>query len=311
VPGFKLSTKEKSIMRCFFACALVGMLVGCTDAVSKKTDEHAKSLDPVVRQTPAASDSAAKPASGNATEAPMGNKPAGGGGGESTTGGDSMVAQRNNDAAGNQATAASAPRSPLDRIIDKYVDSGIDGVVDVTTDSNGGITKVVIVGAAPISTVLGAADGLLTARREARLRAAGKFRQFLKEKVSIEEKTETERVVKLETGEKGGDLTESGKKISKNTEKYQTVSEGMVKGLQVLGYKTVSLNPKEKVYVMICGWDAATSKAVSGLAKDLDSDDATGGDKGADSKERRTLPDQQGVAPGADKFFGNDKKPPF
>ena len=37
-----------------------------------------------------------------------------------------------------------------------------------------------------------------TARNEARLRAVGKFRQFLKEKVSIVETTKTERILKLE-----------------------------------------------------------------------------------------------------------------
>jgi hypothetical protein len=280
-------------MRCLCAGLVAFLVAGCTDAAAKKSNEQAKSVEPVVKTAPAAASGDAKPASDGA--------------GQSVSGGGAAVAKQGDAPVKDQATAATAPKSPLDAIIDKYVDSGIDGVVDVMQDKNGAITKVVIVGAAPISTVLGAADGLLTARREARLRAAGKFRQFLKEKVSIEEKTETERVVKLETKETGGDLTESGKKISKNTEKYQTVSEGMVKGLQVLGFKTVSLNEKEKVYVMICGWDSATSKAVSGLAKDLDSDDGTSADKGEMSKERRKLPDQQGTAPGADKFF---TKPP-
>jgi hypothetical protein len=279
-------------MRCLRAGVIAFLLVGCTDAAAKKTNEQAKSLEPAVKTVPAAGADA---------------KPTGPAAGATASAGGSTVAQRGEGPAGDQTAPAAAPKSPMDAIIDKYVESGIDGVVDVMQDKNGTINKVVIVGAAPISTVLGAADGLLTARREARLRAAGKFRQFLKEKVSIEEKTETERVVKLETKETGGDLTESGKKISKNSEKYQTVSEGMVKGLQVLGYKTVSLNEKEKIYVMICGWDAATSKAVTGLAKDLDSDEGAGADKGESSKERRKLPDQQGTAPGADKFFG---KPP-
>jgi hypothetical protein len=177
------------------------------------------------------------------------------------------------------------------------------------------VSKVVIVSAVPITTVLGAADGLMTARREARLRAAGKFRQFLKEKVNIEEKSESERIVKLES-EKGSDLTESGKKISKFSDKYQTVSEGMVKGLQTLGYKTVSLNPKEKVYVMVCGWDAATSKAVDNLANELDKDmdKKDSQSKGTESpEERRKLDDQHAVTPAGSKFFDkppSDKKDP-
>jgi hypothetical protein len=207
------------------------------------------------------------------------------------------------------------PTSPeeakLSKIIDQYVDSGIDGVVETDTDKNGVINKVVIVGAAKIDTILGAADGLVTARREARLRAAGKFRQFLEEKVSIEEGTESERIVKLE-GKGGGDIKENAKKISKNTEKYKTVSEGMVRGLQTLGYKTVSLNAKERMYVVVMGWDTETSNAVKNLANELDKDgkgkdkDDEGGKLG-DEKERRKLDDQDGLAPGAKKFFEKRK----
>jgi hypothetical protein len=267
---------------------LVCLLVGC-GGNSSPAPEKATSVEPLVKSAPASEpaklDPAVKPAAEPVAAASADPRPA------------------------YDTAPASAPKSQIDQIIDKYADSGVDGVVDVQTDKNGVINRVVIVGTSPISTVLGAADGLLTARRDARLRAAGKFRQFLKEKVSIEEKSETERVVKLES-KQGSDLTESGQKISKNTEKYSTVSEGMVRGLQTLGFKTVSLNPKEKVFVMVCGWDSATSNAVKGLDKELESDEPKGG---ADSQpgtpgERRELKDQSKTAPGAEGFF--KKKPP-
>jgi hypothetical protein len=232
--------------------------------------------------------------------------------------GQEVAAADTPDKVGEDRKVERKPMSPeeakLNKIIDQYVDSGIDGVVETDTDKNGVINRVVIVGAAKIDTILGAADGLVTARREARLRAAGKFRQFLEEKVSIEEKTETERVVKLE-GKGGGDLSESAKKISKNTEKYKTVSEGMVRGLQTLGYKTVSLNAKERMYVVVMGWDTETSNAAKNLANELDKDSKGGNDKDkedagklGDEKERRKLDDQNGVAPGAKKFFDKRKK---
>jgi hypothetical protein len=274
-------------MRFLCSVALVGLLAGCNND-REVANDRAKTVDPVVKTTPATAEPTAKPAAAPASQV--------------------AAAGSTNE----QATAespADKPKTELDRIIDKYADTGVDGVVDVMTDKSGAINKVVIVGVAPISTVLGAADGLLTARREARLRAAGKFRQFLKEKVSIEEKTETERVVKLES-KQGSDLTESGQKVSKNSEKYQTISEGMVRGLQTLGYKVVSLNKKEKVYVMVCGWDTATSNATKGLAKDLDSDEVGGGKGSGDAgspAERRELKDEQKTTPGAEKFF---KKPP-
>ncbi|NBT14595.1 MAG: hypothetical protein EBS56_13640, partial [Planctomycetia bacterium] len=63
-----------------------------------------------------------------------------------------------------------ASHPTLDKIIADYADSGIDGVVDIVKNKDGEIVKMVVVGAAKISTVLGAADGLQTARNEARLR---------------------------------------------------------------------------------------------------------------------------------------------
>ena len=279
-------------MRSLCVVGLVIFLVGCAK-VDDKSDGHARVAEPVLKaESPSPAAPAPSPVAHSASYTPSDPQAAGQG-----------------SKSGSAATspASSSPASPVEAIINKYVDSGVDGVVDVRTDKNGAITRVVIIGATPISTVLGAGDGLLTARREARLRAAGKFRQFLKEKVSIEEKSETERIVKLEN-KKGNDLNESGKKISKFSDKYETVSEGMVKGLQTLGYKTVSLNNKEKVYVMVCGWDAETSKAAGNLADELDKDMDAKGSKGDGSlEERRKLKDQEGVTPAGSKFFG---KPP-
>jgi hypothetical protein len=220
--------------------------------------------------------------------------------------------------AGDDGRGDKDAASPVDKIIEQYADSGVDGVVDVITNKQNEIEKVVIVGAARLSTVLGAADGLLEARREARLAAAGKFRQWLKEKVTIYEKSESERILVLEgkTGEGDESLKESGKKISKNTTKYESYAEGAVRGLQVLGYKTISPNKKEKIYVVVMGFDATTLDATKKLANDLDSDtpkNGRGGQQGDagsdkdDTKEKRKLDDQQGVSPGAKKFF--EKKP--
>ena len=166
------------------------------------------------------------------------------------------------------------------------------------------ISKMVVVGAARISTVLGAADGLQTARNEARLRAVGKFRQFLEEKVSVTETSETERTLKLEGD--GNDLAESGKKISKNTEKYKTFSEGMVRGMQVLGYKTVKLNEKERMYVMVMGWSKDLADKTRAVAGELDRGTtraAPAAVPAADADERRKLQDASGALPAAKGFF--------
>jgi len=193
----------------------------------------------------------------------------------------------------------------LAKIIDDYAESGVDGVVDIVKNKQGEITKMVVVGASRISTVLGAADGLQTARNEARLRAVGKFRQFLEEKVSVTETSETERTLKLEGD--GSDLAESGKKISKTTEKYKTFSEGMVRGMQLLGYKTVKLNDKERMYVVVLGWSKDLAAKTRALANDLDKPRSAGAQpaavSAADAEERRRMEDSSRVLSGARDFF--------
>jgi hypothetical protein len=193
----------------------------------------------------------------------------------------------------------------IEKIVNDYAESGIDGVVDMVKNKQGEITKMVVVGAARITTILGAADGLQTARNEARLRAVGKFRQFLEEKVSVTETSETERTIKLQGD--GTDLAESGKKISKNTEKYKTFSEGMVRGMQMLGYKTVKLNEKEKMYVVVMGWSKELANKTRALANELDKPRTAGAKpaavSAADAEERRKLEDRSGTLSGAKDFF--------
>ena len=198
-----------------------------------------------------------------------------------------------------------AAHASVDDIIAQYADSGVDGVVDIVKNPDGEITKMVVVGAARISTVLGAADGLQTARNEARLRAVGKFRQFLEEKVSVTETTETERTLTLEGD--GADLAESGKKISKNTEKYKSFSEGIVRGMQLLGYKTVKLNEKERMYVVVMGWSKDLAAKTRALANDLDKPRSAGtrpaAASAADAEERKKMEEASRVLSGAKDFF--------
>jgi hypothetical protein len=270
--------RENRRVQVWFAGAALLVLLGCRDGESNKMKGDA-TLPPVMKDD---SDSAKTTAAKQKRE---------------------VAKAPSEDTSSPQKPAAA--KSKLDKIIDEYANTGVDGVVDVRTGKDGRITKVVIVGAARISTILGAADGLQTARSEARLRAAGKFRQFLKEKASIVETVKSERIVTLEGKEDS--LTESGKKISKNTEEYKTSSEGIVRGLQILGYRTVSLNKKEKMYVMVTGWDHKTSEAAKKLAGELDEGDAAeeGNSKEA-TAEKRKLKDQSGTTRAAKRFLEED-----
>jgi hypothetical protein len=135
------------------------------------------------------------------------------------------------------------------------------GVHAVRKDDRGRIKTCVLVGQARISTALGKAKGLETARTRARLAAAAEFRKWLKEKVTVYEKSESETITLIE-GAEGGDkevLKESGKAVEKTTTRYETVAAGLVKGLQVLH---VEVSGDDKLYTVVLGWDAATAKAI-------------------------------------------------
>ena len=77
--------------------------------------------------------------------------------------------------------------------------------------------------------------------------------------------------------------------------------------MQVLGFKTVSLNDKEKMYVTVMGWSKDLADKTRALANELDKPRQAGAQpaavSGADAAERRKLEDKGGVLPGAKGFF--------
>jgi hypothetical protein len=163
------------------------------------------------------------------------------------------------------------------------------GVYAVKKDDQGRIKTCVVVGEARISTVLGKAQGLETARTRARLAAAAEFRKWLNEKLTVYEKSESETITLIE-GAAGGDkdvLKESGKAVEKTTKRYETVADGLVKGLQVLH---VEVSGDDKTYTVVLGWDAETAKAAGTVDGDgkkeggKEGDARKDGDKKIDSK---------------------------
>jgi hypothetical protein len=197
------------------------------------------------------------------------------------------------------------------KVMSTYAEQGA-GVVDYKTDKRGRLTQVVVVGDARISTVLGATEGLDNARSEARLKAAGKFRQWLTEHVRIYEGTQKETLLVLEgkEGEKDS-LQESGKQIKKGTQKFESCAAGTVRGLTLLHREVQSPNKKEKVLVLVMGWDADISDATKHVNKDLEDDTPTSAKGEAEDslKEKKKIEDSKKTSPAAKKFLdkGKDK----
>lgn len=172
------------------------------------------------------------------------------------------------------------------------------GVHAIKKDAKGRITSCVIVGQARISTVLGKAKGLEIARERADLAASGQFIKWLKEKVSVHTKTEDETILFLEGSEENDKeaLKESGKAVEKTSKKMESISEGFVRGLQILH---VEINDKDKTYTLVKGWSAESAKAIEKIEK--------GGDSKVKPKEGDLKKPEEAKKPPIDKKV-EDKK---
>jgi len=175
------------------------------------------------------------------------------------------------------------------RALSKLAELG-PGVHKVVKDKKGRIERLVGVGQARVNTSLGAATGQQVAQKKALLGAKAEMVRFLKEKVAAYQKSEEEVVFFEEgSGENDGDeVKRSGKRVEKNTERMESVAEGVVRGLQLL-HKEVS--SKEKTCTVVMGWDAATSDATKKVKKDLESDEPAAG--GSGKKEDKRVKDKK------------------
>src|SRR5207249_3776936 len=96
-------------------------------------------------------------------------------------------------------------------------------------DDQGRLLSCIVVGRAPIHTVLGVEQGTEVARQQAQLAAKAEFRKWLQSTVTVREGAESEITVSVE-GSKEYDqksLHESGKEVGKTTRHYQLVAEGL------------------------------------------------------------------------------------
>lgn len=159
----------------------------------------------------------------------------------------------------------------------KVVDLG-PGVHMIQKDKKGRIVSCLVVGQARISTALGKAKGMEVARDKANLACSAEFVKWLKEEVSVYQSSDEETVTLLEgeeTGE-GDTLKESGKAVEKSSKKMESLSKGLVRGLQVI-HKDVDGDGKN--YTIVKGWKADNAEGVKRVAADMASDEPS--EKGA------------------------------
>jgi hypothetical protein len=185
------------------------------------------------------------------------------------------------------------------------------GVYSIQKDKKGRITSCIVVGRSRISTALGKAKGLEVARKRADLSATAEFVKWLKQDVTVVEDADDETVSLLEGAVEDNKDTpnDSGKAVEKTGSKYKSISQGLVRGLEVLDVKTEGEN---KTMTIVKGWKATTSEAVKRVASDSKKDDAdadesgtskSGSKKTKSKRGDREISDSEVTSPDADDYF--------
>lgn len=175
------------------------------------------------------------------------------------------------------------------------------GVHAIKTDKKGRIVSCVVVGQARISTVLGKSKGLQVARDKARLDASAQYAKWLNEKVSVLESSEDETILFLEGNQENdaAAMKESGKAVEKTTKKMQSISQGLVRGLQVLH---TEVSGDDKTFTIVMGWDAKTAAKVKTIAE-ADEGNSDEPVKKPKSKKPDQIEDKSVTSPDAKKFL--------
>jgi hypothetical protein len=172
--------------------------------------------------------------------------------------------------------------SSVEEELQKVADLG-PGVHNIVKDKKGQIVSCMVVGQVRITTALGKAKGIELARNKANLACSAEFVKWLKEEVSVLQTNDEETVILME-GEEGAEdkLNESAKSVEKSSTKMESISKGLVRGLQVIHNKT---DGDGKSYTIIKGWKADSAKALKKVSKDLADDESDESDKGKKTKD--------------------------
>lgn len=204
------------------------------------------------------------------------------------------------------AAAARADDDEVAKALSKVAQLGSGPPQAIKKDAKGRITSCVVVGQARVSTVLGKAKGVELARQKAELDAKANFVRWLKEKVSVRQKTEDKATLFLKGSEDNDQetLKESGEAVESSSTRMEAVAEGLVRGFQVLH---VEVSDKDKTYTVVMGWSADTARAAGQLRKGAALGDGEGKPGGAPrpggAKTDKKIEDKKVTSGDAKKFF--------
>jgi len=165
------------------------------------------------------------------------------------------------DARGEEAAPAAPAPAPADAI-KQLADLG-PGVHKVKKDDGGRLQSCVIVGQSRISTILGTAKGLEVAKKRARMNAQAEFVRWMKTAVAAVQLMSDSSMVVLKGNDKT--LSESGKAVELTSDNVSTLSEGVLRGLTIIG---VHQDGKTETMTVVYGWTPKYA-ALAEEAKDV------------------------------------------
>ena len=193
------------------------------------------------------------------------------------------------------------------------------GVYRVKTDEETGeLQSLLVVGSAPVSTVLGAARGKDLARRKALLVCDSEFAKWCSTNLEYTEDSEEGAIfsVKGSEDDEGDSLSEEGKSSEEQKRKISAFAKKAISGLQVVYTK---MNADDKEFIVVKAFSMKSVKAVKEVnkaLKSIDEDDAVrvpprnSANGGANnqatpgkSTHKGTLKNESHMAPGADEFL--------
>jgi hypothetical protein len=143
---------------------------------------------------------------------------------------------------------AAAPAPTPEDSIKQLADLG-PGVHKVKKDEGGHLQSCVIVGQSRISTVLGPAKGLETARKRARMNAQAEFVRWMKTAVAAVQLMSDSSMVVLKGD--GNTVSENGKAVEMTSDNVSTLSEGVLRGMTIIG---AHQDGKAETMTIVYGW---------------------------------------------------------
>jgi hypothetical protein len=199
-----------------------------------------------------------------------------------------------------------ADDDPATKVIKELILLG-GGVQPILYGKDGSIETMLIVGSSSIPRSLSGSKGKQLAMKRARVETIKHFLRFLSEEASLYETQEDEFIVATEGSAVDDELSESesSKVISKGTEKFESTSKGLARGMERIGVK---LDAEGRTMYLAYGWSKENDAAAEKLSQRGKGGSSKAGSGGLGGSAKpgaggNDLEDEEVISSRANKFF--------